>query len=154
MYGDTVEIGNFHHENGPGEFWRTEFARSLEKLESLKTIHRSARIYDPSVDVRQVELGTRVRVREVARDRDEKVDYTVVAANDILVCARLWIDRPGSWVSSATPKGKGLLGKELGQKDILVTTPGGEERLEITELLLGDFTLKLPGSLSKTTVEG
>lgn len=151
-YGETVEIGNAHHENGPEEFWRVELGRALEKLEGLKETHKYATVYDPSTDESVVGLGSGVNVIETYSPKEnESAKYTVVSPADILVCARLWITHPQSWLSTETTRGENLMSKRVGTKDLRVAIPNGEIRVEITGIEPGDFKLSLPTRLSGAT---
>lgn len=150
-YGETVEIGNAHHENGPEEFWREELSRALSKLQGLKEIHQFAKVYEPSTDKQQVRLGSGVRVMEMFSGEEEQATYTVVSANDILVCTRLWVTHPPSWLNAETTRGVALMGRWVGEKNIVAKIPVGEVRMEIREVVSGDFSLTLPNRLSGRT---
>jgi transcription elongation factor GreA len=72
----------------------------------------------------RVGLGSKVVVLDV--DKDEKVHYKLVTSEDVDVAKGL--------ISTVSPIGRGLLGKQVGDT-VKITIPGGVREMEIVELL-------------------
>ena len=72
----------------------------------------------------RVGLGSKVVVLDV--DKDEKVHYKLVTSEDVDVAKGL--------ISTVSPIGRGLLGKQVGDT-VKITIPGGVREMEIIELL-------------------
>src|ERR1700756_5588442 len=71
----------------------------------------------------RVGLGSTVTVLDV--DKDEKVKYKLVTSEEVDVAKGL--------ISTSSPIGRGLLGKQVGD-EVKVQIPGGLKELEIIEL--------------------
>ena len=71
----------------------------------------------------RVGLGSTVVVLDV--DKDEKVRYKLVTSEDVDVAKGL--------ISTVSPIGRGLLGKQVGDS-VRITIPGGVREMEIIEL--------------------
>ena len=72
----------------------------------------------------RVGLGSIVMVLDV--DKDEKVRYKLVTSEDVDVAKGL--------ISTVSPIGRGLLGKQVGDS-VKITIPGGVREMEIIELI-------------------
>jgi len=72
----------------------------------------------------RVGLGSRVIVLDVSKE--ERITYKLVTSEDVDVAKGL--------ISTASPIGRGLLGKKVGD-EIKITIPGGVREMEIVELL-------------------
>jgi transcription elongation factor GreA len=70
-----------------------------------------------------VGLGSEVVVYD--RDREEEITYKLVTSEQA--------DASKGWVSTSSPIGKGLLGKEVGDV-VRIQIPGGWRELEILSL--------------------
>lgn len=72
---------------------------------------------------RRVELGSRVRVRDVGADEED--EYMIVRPVDA--------DVPRGRISAESPVGRSLLGHALGEV-VVVQTPGGARRLLVVDV--------------------
>src|SRR5579883_1147680 len=72
----------------------------------------------------RVGLGSTVTVLDV--DKDEKIKYKLVTSEDVDVAKGL--------ISTSSPIGRGLLGKQVGDS-VKITIPGGTREMEIIELV-------------------
>ena len=72
----------------------------------------------------RVGLGSHVVVLDI--DKDEKVHYKLVTSEDVDVAKGL--------ISTVSPIGRGLLGKQVGDT-VKITIPGGVREMEVIELL-------------------
>jgi transcription elongation factor GreA len=72
----------------------------------------------------RVGLGSRVTVLDTRKD--ERITYKLVTSEDVDVANGL--------ISTASPIGRGLLGKRVGD-EIKISIPGGAREMEIVELL-------------------
>ena len=71
----------------------------------------------------KVGLGSRVTVLDLKKD--EKITYLLVTSEEA--------DAPTGKISTGSPIGKSLLGKEIGDT-VKLLAPGGAKELEILEL--------------------
>ena len=71
----------------------------------------------------RVGLGSRVVVLDI--NKDEQITYLLVTSEEA--------DAPQGKISTASPIGKSLLGKEVGDT-VKMQAPGGMKELEILEL--------------------
>ena len=72
----------------------------------------------------RVGFGSKVKLRRV--DADETVEYNIVFGD--------YIDLDSNQISMASPIGKALLGKQLGE-EVVVRLPRGDRTYTITELI-------------------
>ncbi len=72
----------------------------------------------------RVGLGSKVVVLDLAKD--EKITYLLVTSEDA--------DAPTGKISTASPIGKAMIGKEIGDT-VKIVTPGGAKEYEILELM-------------------
>ncbi|MCP5118666.1 MAG: transcription elongation factor GreA, partial [bacterium] len=77
----------------------------------------------PEVQRARVGLGSKVLVLDV--DKDEELTYKLVTSEEANVSK--------GFISTTSPIGRSLLGKEVGDS-VQVRSPGGERELEIIEL--------------------
>ena len=100
-----------HGKNFTGAYWH----KTIEYLTGL-----GYRVVVPD----QVGFGSRVRVRDI--DTDEEIEYVIVFGD--------FIDLDSNQISMASPIGRALLGKALGDV-VVVNLPRGEVKYEIVELV-------------------
>ena len=108
-----------------------EYKAALERQSYVRSrigqIHRRlselSRLNLDSLPTDRVHLGSRVRVMDLASE--EEITYELVIAEDA--------DPTGGRISTASPIGRGLLGKQEGD-EVTIRTPSGTRSLEILEL--------------------
>ena len=82
----------------------------------------------------RVGLGSTVTVLDV--NKDEKIKYKLVTSEDV--------DVSKGMISTGSPIGRGLLGKQVGD-EVKIQIPGGTREMEIVELI----TIHEAGKLTK-----
>ena len=94
------------------------------KISKLEELVANARLVDESkLDLSKVSVLSKVRIRNIKNNQE--VTYTLVAESE----ADLKLGK----ISVGSPIGKGLLGKQKGEKTE-VTTPGGVLNFEILDI--------------------
>ena len=116
-FGDISE--NSEYDDAKNEQYLLE-----RRIGELQRRLRSAKVVDPSqVDNEAVDLGTRVTLRVV--DGGQERTFQIVGANE---------SDPGSGkLSHASPVGRAVLKKKVGEK-VMVATPRGSTEYEIVNV--------------------
>ena len=113
-HGDLKENSEYHAAREEQSF--------LEgRVQAIEARLRSAVIVDAPTAGSRVGLGSVVTVD----DDGETVAYTIVGADES--------DPPRGRISSSSPVGRALVGRDTGD-DVVVTTPAGERRYKILEI--------------------
>jgi transcription elongation factor GreA len=116
-HGDLSENAEYHA------------AKERQAMVNARLGQLNARLRDISmIDITKIPrdrvgLGSTVVVLDV--DKDEKVTYKLVTSEDVDVAKGL--------ISTSSPIGKGLLGKQVGD-EVRITIPGGVREMEVVEL--------------------
>jgi len=117
-YGDLSENAEYHAAKERQAWVNARLAQVKGRLREISMIDMSAIPKD------RVGLGSRVIVLDVSKE--ERITYKLVTSEDVDVAKGL--------ISTASPIGRGLLGKKVGD-EIKITIPGGVREMEIVELL-------------------
>jgi transcription elongation factor GreA len=113
-HGDLKENAEYHSAREEQSF--------LEgRVQAIEARLRSAVIVEAPVAGSRVGLGSVVTVE----DDGETVTYTIVGADES--------DPPRGRISSSSPVGRALVGRDKGD-DVVVTTPAGERRYRILDI--------------------
>jgi transcription elongation factor GreA len=117
-HGDLSENAEYHAAKERQAFVNARLGQLHARLRDISMIDMSKIPHD------RVGLGSQVVVLDV--DKDEKVHYKLVTSEDVDVAKGL--------ISTVSPIGRGLLGKQVGDT-VKITIPGGVREMEIVELL-------------------
>ena len=117
-HGDLSENAEYHAAKERQAFVNARLGQLHARLRDISMIDMSKIPHD------RVGLGSQVVVLDV--DKDEKVRYKLVTSEDVDVAKGL--------ISTVSPIGRGLLGKQVGDT-VKITIPGGVREMEIIELL-------------------
>ncbi len=117
-HGDLSENAEYHAAKERQAFVNARLGQLHARLRDISMIDMSKIPHD------RVGLGSTVTVLDV--DKDEKVRYKLVTSEDVDVAKGL--------ISTVSPIGRGLLGKEVGDT-VKITIPGGVREMEIIELI-------------------
>jgi transcription elongation factor GreA len=116
-HGDLSENAEYHAAKERQGLVNARLGRLKQRLGELAMVDFS------KIPRGRVGLGSKVKVLDVGKD--EEIIYNLVMSEDA--------DAAKNMISTTSPIGRGLLGKEVG--DIVkVTVPGGSKELEIVEL--------------------
>ncbi len=108
-------------ENSEYDDAKTEQGLLERRIGEVQRRVRSARVVDPSeADAESVDLGTRVTLRLI--DKDEERTFQIVGANES--------DPQSGKLSHASPVGRAVLKRRVGEK-VVVSTPRGSTEYEI-----------------------
>ena len=116
-HGDLSENAEYHAAKERQAFVNARLGQLHARLRDISMIDMSKIPHD------RVGLGSLVVVLDV--DKDEKVRYKLVTSEDVDVAKGL--------ISTVSPIGRGLLGKQVGDT-VKITIPGGVREMEIIEL--------------------
>ena len=116
-HGDLSENAEYHAAKERQAFVNARLGQLHARLRDISMIDMSKIPHD------RVGLGSIVMVLDV--DKDEKVRYKLVTSEDVDVANGL--------ISTVSPIGRGLLGKQVGDS-VRITIPGGVREMEIIEL--------------------
>jgi transcription elongation factor GreA len=117
-HGDLSENAEYHAAKERQAFVNARLGQLHARLRDISMIDMSKIPHD------RVGLGSQVVVLDV--DKDEKVRYKLVTSEDVDVAKGL--------ISTVSPIGRGLLGKQVGDT-VKITIPGGVREMEIIELI-------------------
>jgi len=117
-YGDLSENAEYHAAKERQAWVNARLAQLNSRLREISMIDMSLIPHD------RVGLGSQVIVLDTTKD--ERITYKLVTSEDVDVSKGL--------ISTASPIGRGLLGKKVGD-EIKVQIPGGLREMEIVELL-------------------
>jgi transcription elongation factor GreA len=117
-HGDLSENAEYHAAKERQSFVQARLSQLHTRLRDVSMIDMSKIPHD------RVGLGSTVTVLDV--DKDEKVKYRLVTSEDVDVAKGL--------ISTSSPIGRGLLGKQVGDS-VRIQIPGGVREMEIMELI-------------------
>jgi transcription elongation factor GreA len=117
-HGDLSENAEYHAAKERQAFVNARLGQLHARLRDISMIDMSKIPHD------RVGLGSMVVVLDV--DKEEKARYKLVTSEDVDVAKGL--------ISTVSPIGRGLLGKQVGDT-VKITIPGGVREMEIIELL-------------------
>jgi transcription elongation factor GreA len=116
-HGDLSENAEYHAAKERQGFVNARLNQLKKRLAEMAMVDFSKIPHD------KVGLGSRVVVLDV--DKDEEVTYRLVTSEEA--------DAPNGKISTSSPIGRGLLGKEVGDT-VKVRIPGGLREFEILKL--------------------
>lgn len=116
-HGDLSENAEYHAAKERQGFVNARLNQLRQRLKEVSMIDYSKIAHD------RVGLGSRVVVLDVKKD--EQITYNLVTTEEA--------DAPNGFISTTSPIGRGLLGKEVGDM-VKVQIPGGTREFEILEL--------------------
>ena len=116
-HGDLSENAEYHAAKERQAFVSARLGQLHARLRDISMIDMSKIPHD------RIGLGSVVVVLDV--DKDEKVRYKLVTSEDVDVANGL--------ISTVSPIGRGLLGKQVGDS-VRITIPGGVREMEVVEL--------------------
>jgi transcription elongation factor GreA len=117
-YGDLSENAEYHAAKERQSFVDARLAQLKTRLRHLSMIDMSKIPRD------KVGLGSEVQVLDVRKD--EELTYRLVTSEDADVSKGL--------ISTSSPIGRGLVGKEVGDV-VKIQIPGGVKELEVLKLI-------------------
>lgn len=111
-------------ENSEYDEAKNEQAQNESRIVELENLLKQATIIDEDeVDTETVNLGTRVRIREL--DTNEEFEYHIVGSAEA--------DPSESRISNESPVGRALMGHKSGDV-VEVDVPGGKLRYEVLDI--------------------
>jgi transcription elongation factor GreA len=116
-HGDLSENAEYHAAKERQGLVNAKMNKLKQRLSELAMIDFSKIPHD------RVGLGSRVKVLDV--QKEEEITYELVMSEDA--------DAVKNMISTSSPIGRALLGKEVGDS-VKVTSPGGLKELEIVTL--------------------
>jgi transcription elongation factor GreA len=125
-HGDLSENAEYHAAKERQGYVNARLNQLNGRLRELSMVDMSRIPHD------RVGLGSTVVVIDV--NKDEKIRYKLVTSEEV--------DVSKGMISTSSPIGRGLLGKQVGDA-VNITIPGGVRDLEIVELLTIHQTEKL-----------
>ena len=117
-YGDLSENAEYHAAKERQAWVNARLAQLKGRLREISMIDMS------TIPKDRVGLGSQVTVLDIRKE--ERITYRLVTSEDVDVAKGL--------ISTASPIGRGLLGKRVGD-EIKIAIPGGAREMEIVELL-------------------
>ena len=117
-HGDLSENAEYHAAKERQAFVNARLGQLRARLRDISMIDMSKIPHD------RVGLGSTVTVLDITKD--EKVKYKLVTSEDVDVAKGL--------ISTSSPIGRGLLGKQVGDS-VRIQIPGGVREMEIMELI-------------------
>lgn len=117
-HGDLSENAEYHSAKERQSFVQARLGQLHARLREVSMIDMSKIPHD------RVGLGSTVVVLDV--DKDEQIRYKLVTSEDVDVSKGL--------ISTSSPIGRGLLGKNVGDS-VRIQIPGGVREMEIIELI-------------------
>jgi transcription elongation factor GreA len=117
-HGDLSENAEYHAAKERQGFVNARLGQLKSRLRDLSMIDMS------KIPTDRVGLGSRVVVLDVSKD--ERIHYKLVTSEEVDVAKGL--------ISTSSPIGKGLLGKQVGDT-VKIQIPSGMREMEIIELL-------------------
>ncbi len=116
-HGDLSENAEYHAAKERQRFVDARLSQLKTRLREISMIDMSQIPHD------RVGLGSTVLVLDI--DKDERIRYKLVTSEDVDVARGL--------ISTSSPIGRGLLGKQVGDS-VKIKIPGGVREMEIIEL--------------------
>jgi transcription elongation factor GreA len=117
-HGDLSENAEYHAAKERQGLVNARLGQLNARLRELSMIDMSKIPHD------RVGLGSTVVVLDL--DKDEKIRYKLVTSEDV--------DAKNGLISTTSPIGRGLLGKQVGDS-VKIQIPGGVREMEIVELI-------------------
>jgi transcription elongation factor GreA len=117
-HGDLSENAEYHAAKERQSWVSARLAQLNGRLRELSMIDMSKIPHD------RVGLGSTVTVMDTVKE--EQIKYKLVTSEDVDVAKGL--------ISTSSPIGRGLLGKQVGDA-VKITIPGGTREMEIIELI-------------------
>ncbi len=125
-HGDLSENAEYHAAKERQGYVNARLNQLNGRLRELSMVDMSSIPHD------RVGLGSTVVVLDLTKD--EKIRYKLVTSEEV--------DVTKGMISTSSPIGKGLLGKQVGD-EVRIQIPGGMRQLEIVELFTIHQTEKL-----------
>ena len=116
-HGDLKENAEYHAAKDRQGYVNARLSQLNARLRELSMIDMS------KIPTDRVGLGSTVLVLDT--NKDEKIRYKLVTSEDVDVAKGM--------ISTSSPIGRGLLGKQVGD-EVKIQIPGGLRELEIIEL--------------------
>ena len=116
-HGDLKENAEYHAAKDRQGYVNARLSQLNARLRELSMIDMS------KIPTDRVGLGSTVLVLDT--NKDEKIRYKLVTSEDVDVAKGM--------ISTSSPIGRGLLGKQVGD-EVKIQIPGGLRELEIVEL--------------------
>src|SRR5262252_8663290 len=117
-HGDLSENAEYHAAKERQSYVSARLGQLTTRLRELSMIDMSKIPHD------RVGLGSTVVVLDTKKD--ERIKYKLVTSEDVDVSKGL--------ISTSSPIGRGLLGKQVGD-EVKIQIPGGMREMEIVELI-------------------
>jgi transcription elongation factor GreA len=117
-HGDLSENAEYHSAKERQGMVHAKLAQLYGRLREISMIDMSKIPHD------RVGLGSTVTVLDI--NKDEKITYKLVTTEDV--------DVSKGMISTGSPIGRGLLGKQVGD-EVKIQIPGGTREMEIVELI-------------------
>jgi transcription elongation factor GreA len=117
-HGDLKENAEYHSAKERQGMVHARLGQLYARLRDLSMIDMSKIPHD------RVGLGSIVKVLDTKKD--EEIKYTLVTSEDV--------DVSKGMISTSSPIGRGLLGKQVGD-EVKIQIPGGVREMEIIELI-------------------
>lgn len=115
--GDLSENAEYHMAKQRQEFVRARLGQLKKRLAELSLVNLN------NIPRDRVAFGSVVRVRDL--DSDKEIEYRLVTSEESDVNKGL--------ISTSSPIGRGLLGKQVGDT-VRIQTPGGAKEFEVRQL--------------------
>ncbi len=115
--GDLSENAEYHMAKQRQEFVRARLGQLKKRRADLSLVNLD------NIPRDRIAYGSVVRVLDV--DKEEEIEYRLVTSEESDVAKGL--------ISTSSPIGRGLLGKQVGDS-VKIQTPGGAKELEILKL--------------------
>ena len=116
-HGDLRENAEFHAAKERQRFVDSRLAQLKKRLADFSMVDMNKIPRD------KVGFGSTVKVLDV--DKDEEITYTIVTSEEA--------DAAKGKISTTSPIGRGLLGKQVGD-EVKIPIPGGLRQLEVLKL--------------------
>jgi transcription elongation factor GreA len=117
-HGDLSENAEYHAAKERQGYVHARLSQLCGRLREISMIDMSKIPRD------RVGLGSTVTVLDI--DKDEKIKYKLVTSEDVNVSKGM--------ISTSSPIGRGLLGKQVGDS-VRIQIPGGTREMEIIDLV-------------------
>ena len=116
-HGDLRENAEFHAAKERQRFVDSRLAQLKKRLADFSLVDLNKIPRD------KVGFGSTVKVLDI--DKDEEITYTIVTSEEA--------DAANGKISTTSPIGRGLLGKQVGD-EVKIPIPGGLRQLEVLKL--------------------
>jgi len=116
-HGDLSENAEYHAAKERQSFVDARLGQLRRRLAGMSMVDLS------KLPLHRVGLGSRVRVLDL--QKDQEIVYKLVTSEEA--------DATKGWISTSSPIGKALVGKEVGDS-VRVQLPGGFREMEIVRL--------------------